>query len=265
MAHLSQIVAQRGVDPFTPDDFNFVASKQETDLGRLILVGGQAIETWGVVFDVLAPTGDRYPLTEDTDWLGSAEDAKWLCNLLGLDNTEIFFPSVDDMTPSSALAYLSRPGGRIVMMDFLHSIVGPKNEKVRKLAMEIVVGGTKVRVLHPLLCLESRMANLRDIPAKRRGNGPMQAVWAVNIVRAFLRRNLEVAGAEATSKACHFVRELAEFKLGRFCFLNFDLDPLLAVESELVHAIGGRFALDDWPRVLERVRKKRDRWERSKR
>ena len=143
-----------------------------------------------MVFDVLAPTSDRYPLTEDTDWLGDADDAKWLCSLLGVDDTEVIFPAVDHLTPSSALAYLSRPGGRIVMMDFLHSIVGPNTEKVRKLAMEIVVGATKVRVLHPLLCLESRMANLKDIPAKGRGNGPMQAVWAVNIVRAFLRRNL---------------------------------------------------------------------------
>lgn len=265
MARLSQIVSQRGVDPFTPDDFTFVATKQSIDPGRLILVGGQAIETWGVVFDVVAPTGDRYPLTEDTDWLGNLNDAKWLCELLGLDQTEIYFPAAEDHSPCSALAYLSRPGGRIVMMDFLHTIVGPNVAEVRRLAVEIVVGGTRLKVLHPLLCLESRMANLRDIPAKRKGNGPMQAEWAVNIVRAFLWRHLDDAGEKATTKACHFIRELAEFKLGRYCFLEFGIDPLLAVEPALVAKIGGRFETDDWPRILDRVAAKRARWQQSKR
>jgi hypothetical protein len=72
---LSALVNQQGVAPFTAEDFLFVGSKVATDPARLILVGGQALETWGAYFDVLAPTGDRHPLTEDTDWLGSKKDA----------------------------------------------------------------------------------------------------------------------------------------------------------------------------------------------
>ncbi len=173
---LSALVNQRGVDAFTFDDFLFVGSKVSLDPSRLFLVGGQALETWGVVFDVLAPTGDRHPLTEDTDWLGSKRDALWLCDLLGKDNTELQLASADENGPSSALAFLKRPDGRILLMDFLRMVIGPSNEEVRRLAVPVQVGSAPaitLHVMHPLLCLASRLHNLKALEAKRKGNGPM--------------------------------------------------------------------------------------------
>ena len=38
--------------PFLPGDFYYVVDKTSLSLERLILVGGQALEVWGVVLDV---------------------------------------------------------------------------------------------------------------------------------------------------------------------------------------------------------------------
>ncbi len=182
---LSAYVNQHGIDAFNFDDFIFVGQQVAKSPEALILVGGQVLETWGLAFNVLAPTGDTNPLTEDADWLGGKRDAIWLCERLGKAHTELVLAGDFDSTPSTAYAYLRRPDGRVLMMDFLRAIVGPSNEEIRKLAVPVQVADqVTLHVLHPLLCLESRMANLEVLPAKREGNGPMQAQWAVNIARA---------------------------------------------------------------------------------
>ena len=81
-------------------------------------------------------------------------------------------------------------------MDFLRTISGPSNEQVRKLAVPVQVGGISLNVLHTLLCLESRLANVAVIPGKRVGNGIMQSVWAVNIAKAYLLQILKSGDTE---------------------------------------------------------------------
>jgi hypothetical protein len=213
------------------------------------------------VFDVLAPTGDRHPLTEDTDWLGSRKDAQWLCDLLGKD-AELHLPDPSDSTPSSGLAFIERPGQRVIMMDFLRTIAGLENSEIEKLAVSIALKGVTLRVLHPLLCLESRMANLAILPSKRRGNGPMQAEWAINIAAAFLRKSLAADTTQAAN-GCRRIAELAEFKHGKYCYLNFGIDPLKAVPKEVVDSINGGFASQEWPRTVARIEGKRLQWRRQ--
>ena len=77
-------------------------------------------------------------------------------------------------------------------MDFLASVTGIKNAELPKYAAEVDVtihDGRRVplRVLDPVHCLLSRMANLKAYASKRAGNGPLQAQWAMDIVRAYLR------------------------------------------------------------------------------
>lgn len=259
---LSAYVNQHGIDAFTREDFSFVTSRVDKDPDRLVLVGGQSLETWGVFFDVPPPVGDGEPLTEDADWLGGKSDATWLCNLLGRlgQDVELQIAGANDNGPSSAMAYLRRPDGRVLMMDFLHAIVGLENEEIRRLAIPITVDGARLHVLHPLLCLESRLANLRCLPNKRQGNGPMQAEWAINIAAAYLRHIIGTVSVRQLIRACHKVAESAEYKNGRYCFVNFGLDPMRAVTPELVSTIGGKFESQDWPNTCKRIEEKRTHW-----
>lgn len=256
---LSAYVNQHGIDAFTREDFFFVGQKLSHDPARLILVGGQALEIWGVVLDVLAPNGEQFPLTSDTDWLGGKRDAQWLCDQLGPD-VELHYAADFDSTPSSAYAYLKRPDGRVLLMDFLRAIVGPSNSEVERLAVSIQVNGIRLNVLHPLLCLESRMANIAVIPAKRDGNGVMQAQWAIQIAKAYLLEIVSAGDTRQANKACHRIASLAQSKNARYCYVGYALDPMLAVSDEVVNAIGGRFKTDDWPRTQAMIARKRKKW-----
>lgn len=256
---LSQYVHENGVDAFNAEDFLFVGSKLSADPDRLVLVGGQAIETWGLYFGVLAPTGDHAPLTEDADFYGSKKDAIWLCNLLGKKTTELILNQDFEASPNTAIAYIQRPDGRVLMMDFLRSVVGLTPNEITQLAVPVNVGGIRISVLHPLLCLESRLANLEKLPSKRNSNGVMQAEWAVNIAEAYIRKmKAEGAPDGEIVKACGKLAEAAEYRSGPYCFDNYKVDPLRAVSSEVLAMIGGRFVADDWWRRVERITKKRE-------
>ena len=232
---------------------------------RLILVGGQALETWGVVLNVPAPNGQLNPLTEDADFLGSLEDAKWLVKLLGIDHTELYSPAFDDPTPNTALIYLQRKDNQVLMMDFLRCVTGLQNKEIDQLAAEIEVptpSGSfiKLRVLHPLHCLVSRMANLESHPKKRQGNGFMQADWAITIVQAYLETLAKNATELQVRKACQKVAEMAEFGPGRYCYTNFAIDPLRAVTPNVLAAGGDGFVTNDWPRTMARIKGRRKKW-----
>lgn len=265
---LSKLVNAAGVVAFTWDDFFLVSSSVTQDPSRLVLVGGQALEAWGVFLGVLAPTGDQHPLTEDTDWLGSARDAEWLGKLLGTQRAiEIQKPQLGDASSNTAIMYLEGAEGGVLWMDFLSSVTGLTDQEITKYAVQVDIpakdlasSGVSIRVLHPIHCLASRMANLETHEKKRRGNGPMQAQWAVDIVAAFLVAMVASRDERQVRRACEMVAELAEFKSGRYCFFAYGIDPLVAVSPEVVTAGGARFASDDWPRTLARIDRKRQRW-----
>lgn len=256
---LSQLVKERGIDPFQFEDFLFVGQKLSLDPTRLVLVGGQAIETWGHYYDAAPPSGDHAPLTEDTDFYGSHKDAKWLCSLLGKQSTEVIINSNFDPSPNTAVAFIQRPDGRVLLIDFLRAVVGLKHDEIVRLAVTVMVAGVRINVLHPLYCLESRLANLDKLPAKRNSNGVMQAKWAIDIAQAYLLNipeNPEHKGRDLI-KACHLIAESAEFRSGPYCFHTFGIDALTAVTPAVLDRVGGRFVSEDWPRRVERIRAKR--------
>lgn len=258
---LRDLVSQHGISSFTADDFRFVTSKISADPGRLILVGGQAIAVWGILFDVPSPLGEHQTLTEDADWLGSKLDAKWLCDRLGAPaDVDLQFARDFDSTPSSALAFLRR-GKRLLMMDFLRAIVGPETREIQKLAVEVQLHEASFLVMHPLLCLESRFANLKELPAKRGGNGPLQATWMINITRAFLLAQVrDGMDRRQVAKAIRRVAELAEYQLGKYCLLNFQLNAMEAIPPEAIAYVGEGFESIEWPHLAQRIARKQAGW-----
>jgi hypothetical protein len=256
---LSQYVSEHGVDAFNFEDFLFVGSKLATDPNRLVLVGGQAIETWGHYFNVLAPTGQHEPLTEDTDWYGNSEDARWLCRLLGRKNTELYIAKNFDPSPNAAQAYIERPDGRVLMMDFLRAVVGLTHQEIVQYAVPVNVAGVSLSVLHPLYCLESRLANLQGLPSKRNTNGVMQANWAIDIAAAYLEKMpSNGTSVRDVMKACRQLADSSEYRAGPYCFANYEIDPMRAVSPATLDFIGGQFVTEYWPRRLGRIATRRE-------
>lgn len=263
---IARMAKANGVAAFTPEDFFSVSKQVSVDPSRLILVGGQALEVWSVLLDAPPPNGNGTPLTEDTDWLGSARDAEWLANQLGgTMSIELSVAKLGDSTPNTAVMLLHRNGTeRVLMMDFLHSVTGLTDKEIHALAVPIELPhqetGEKVtlRVLHPLHCMASRMANLKTHEKKRNGNGPQQALWAIDILAAWLRTVERDQDEKQMRKACQNVAELAQKDYAKYCYQNYQLDPLQAVSSDMVTAGGEGFSTKGWPTIKNRIEQQRE-------
>lgn len=260
---------REGLAPYSEEDFYYVVGKTSCDPERLILVGGQALEVWGMLLNVPAPategTQPFQALTVDADWLGHKEDATWLAQLLGVDRTELQIPDPSDPTPNTALLYLAS-NGRVMLMDFLAYITGLDNQDIKGKATDLQLtdpqgNALHLRVLDPIHCLVSRMANLKTHPDKRHGNGPIQAQWAIDIVRAYLLHLVSTGvDAKALRGQCQRVAELAEYGSAEYCYTHFHIDPLQTVDSTVVAAGGEQFAAIDWPHKVARIMHKREKW-----
>jgi hypothetical protein len=263
---LSQIVKYAGIHAFTKDDFYLVCSGVTQDPARLVLVGGQAIEVWGVLLDVPAPTGDQNSLTEDTDWLGSAADAQWLANYLQCDNViELTKATLADNTANTAVLLLQRPDGRILLMDFLHSITGLGHAAINKMAVLLELPNQhgkllSLRVLHPLHCLQSRMANLQIYSKKRACNGLLQAQWALDIVRAYLQQTAMHNSSDEVTKACRELAKISASDSAQYCYTHYGIEPFQAVTPDVLVAAGDKFVQLEWPHMLKRLEVKQARW-----
>lgn len=250
------------IDYFTPDDFNYVATRVAATPDDLILVGGQAVATWALVYDV-PPPPSRFPaLTSDTDWFGDQRAAQHLCEALESDQVHVNYQLEDPLghSPNTAAAILEREKRRL-FMDFLNSVTGIDDKEIKRLALEITVNGNTFKIMHPLHCLISRFANLKAYSQKRSGSGPAQATWMIEIAREYLISMIrEDRPPKQVAESIRMIVKLAEYEPGKYCFVKMGLDPLEAIPNEAVTYAGEGFAQKEWPRIIARIARNRISW-----
>ncbi len=152
------------------------------------------------------------------------------------------------------------PEEGIKQIDFLSGIVGLDTEAVRKRASQLeLTDGTIIQLLHPLDVLESRLRNLDSLPSKRNAIGVAQARLAVRVVRAFIEDFMDSAGdPRIVRQAVKRVEKLAlDTRLSVVAFTH-EIDVLAAIPVERIGY--PRFHEEQWPRVLEKLRRKRDKF-----
>lgn len=224
-----------------------------------LLVGGQALATW-VVYYGIQPVGElSRAITMDADFIGTSDIAQALQRSLGFP-WKLRKGTRDDFGGQIAKVYATVPGEGVKQVDFLSGIVGLDTEDVRKRASHITLtDGVTVQLLHPLDVFESRLRNLDSLPSKRNAIGVAQARLAVSVVRAFIEDYMESGGDPRTVRqAVKRVEKLAlDAQLSRVAF-TYDIDVLAAVPVERIAY--PRFHEQQWPRILERLERRRDRF-----
>jgi hypothetical protein len=102
-------------------------------------------------------------MSKDLDYFGSREAAEKLARALG---GELMVPEFGDATPQTAVVR-AIVDGRAVEIDFLSNVLGVAPKSLVDEAVELVVpvrteggaGTMAIPVMHPLHCLQSRVAN----------------------------------------------------------------------------------------------------------
>lgn len=215
-----------------------------------LLVGGQALAVWAGYFRVRAVGELSEIITLDADFIGNRRVAEKLRAALGWD---IYFPTIDDSTPQTAKVSTKLPGGGVKQVDFLSAIVGlsPATVQVRAAELELR-SGARVRILHPLDVLESRLRNLDILPQKRNSVGIAQAELAIAVAGKFL--DLLIESGERMRTLLDAVKRVSQIaldpRLSRVVF-DFGLDPLACVPWQRIDSPA--FQTKRWPQILGRA------------
>jgi hypothetical protein len=174
---------------FSAEEVIQIASKLAVD-DATFMIGGQATNLWVWFYAPREPKlQTSSPLTSrDIDYFGTPAVAKVFADAIG---GKLVLPTMDHMnTPSSARVHASI-NGKDLVIDFLNGVLGVKNNELRRggastIEVEADADGKAVRVeikvLHPVLCLKSRVANMLSPIMKRRDSFAWAQLHAAVIV-----------------------------------------------------------------------------------
>ncbi len=129
------------------------------------IIGGQALNLWAERYAGRLPDLVAYgPFTsKDLDYFGHRDAAEKLADALG---GKVLVPDPDDHTPNSAVV-VATVDGREIEIDFLSDVIGVRPNALERDAVELIVpvradgvDQLVIPVMHPLHCLQSRIANV---------------------------------------------------------------------------------------------------------
>ena len=221
-----------------------------------VLVGGQALAFWADHYDVSRPADLKPAVSADADFIADGALARKLASALGWKS---WIPGFDDATFQTGKVTQKQPDGSVKQVDFLASVAGLATKDVVRRALEMKV--PKIGVVHimnPVDVLDSRIQNLALIPAKRTPAGVSQARLAVDVTRAFIAEQIQEQGEKRALKLLERVTEIA-WDIGAIrVYLQYDIDPLLAVPLENFRTTSALHTRR-WPQITARLTEQRDK------
>ena len=219
---------------FGAEEVIYIASRLTVDNATFV-IGGQATNLWAWLYRPTEPKlQNSSPLTSrDVDYFGTKEAAEAFAVAIG---GELLLPTMDDMnTPNSAVVRATI-NGKELLIDFMHGVLGVKHDELRKgvsiIGVEADVEGktvsAEIAVLHPILCLKSRIANMLSPILMRRD----ELAWAqLNAAFIVVRRHIEDAlgrgdWAEAHECLSSIFRYLRSDEFGKKADVELGVDAL---------------------------------------
>jgi hypothetical protein len=207
------------------DDAN--ALIRETASAKSVLVGGQAVAFWISYFDIpaLLPA-----LTLDIDYLATATEARRAHANLSFPS-KLSIATLDSATPNTAMLAVELKGyDQPILVDYLAHIIGPATRQIEQTAVEVEYAGTAIRVIHPLLLLQSKIANLHRLETKRSKEGIEQARLAIAIAAAYVDNLVKSKAAQREIlRAVQSISKYAATQPARYVHEHFGLECFEAI------------------------------------
>ncbi len=230
---------------------------------ELVLVGGQAVNFWAEQYleDEPALLSQGPFTSRDIDFFGEPPLVKACARALRCEYRleDPFAPG-----PSAGLILFEDDDGIVHPIDFLRNVFGLDISRVIKTRIPVDVldeqgrvVATSLRVMNPILCLESRVHNVMGLPgAYDTVHGRRQLRASILCARVFLRRLLEV---ERQRDALNCIRSIFELCIedphGRQLYEDKGIDPFDAVEED--PRLPAKFFEQQLPRMRQRLAARR--------
>jgi hypothetical protein len=224
----------------------------------VVLVGGQAVNLWLSVFRGREPSLDDVAAvtSDDVDFYGFREAALSMAE--HIRGAEFQAPTIDDATPNSALILFNDKGGLQRRIDFLWSVQGLKDRRIRKTAIDVELRdregnptGVILPVLHPVLCVASRFHNTSTWAKYQAPRAIRQARAAIGCAKGFIR---EACDAGEVREAHHWIKvlgALAATRVGKDVHARFGLDAFDAIPED--ERLGADCLTKNIPRLKRRA------------
>lgn len=200
-----------------------------------ILVGGQALAFWVEFYGARdAEIAARRPVTSaDVDFVGPPEAARACAARLG---GRLQFAQMHHATANYAVVHFVDRAGHERIVDFLERLCGVKPKDLERTAMRVApldpalkATGLQLTVMHPVVCMESRISNTVEYEKYRGKHGLLQARMSILCARAFLRDLLDHGEIDAVMKLNERIFRFARGRVGREARARWQLDAFDAV------------------------------------
>jgi hypothetical protein len=222
---------------------------------RGLLVGGQALAFWADHLQVERPVKLVAEVTADADFIGDSALAKDLARRLGW---QLWIPALDDSTPQTGKVTQRTKSGEVKQVDFLSGVVGLTTKDLARRAVELEIPTIgRLRVIHPIDVLDSRIQNLHLLPGKRTDAGIAQARLAVDVARAYIRHEVATRDERTGLKLLERVADIAGDIAAVRVFLLHGIDPLTAVPLEDFRTTSALHKVR-WPQIVAEVGAQRE-------
>lgn len=206
--------------------------------GQFVLVGGQALNYWAGVYANRVPELQAHGpyVSDDLDFVGTREEVVAVARVV---DGEVRMATLDDATPNLAVVRYVDEVGEPRIIDFLATPLGPSVEEIHRTALSVrpesspTEGAAQLKVMHPVLCMESRVTNVLRLPKYQGARGVRQARAAVLCAREFLRDLLAAGEVRAVLNLNERIFRFATTRDRRTTEARFGVRPFDAVLSDL--------------------------------
>ena len=230
---------------------------------QFVVVGGQAVNLWSENYRTTsAEWVELEPFaSHDLDFLGGSIDARHAARSLGVE-AEFYDPFSRVPIPNSGS--LNVPlGDRELLVHFLHTIIGANRDEVHRTARMLPWHGRQLPVMHPLLCLESKLDCLFRLDQS--GRQDLKHVKLARLAtREFYRELVGQNLARDVLTGCERIVRLALGEYGLRAWLLHDIECERAIPIDTVQAAVEHepklvnFLERRWPRFLEELARDRE-------
>jgi hypothetical protein len=208
----------------------------------MVLVGGQALAFWMDRYGVMPA---QAAVSNDGDALGKLERAQRIATDL---RAALLAPQAHELT--SLVAQIRVPTGlqgKVRNIDVLHMLYTVSGlRKSREFTQAVWrespemewKPGHRIRVMHPLHVLDSRVQNAVGLLETKGPHVVTQAVWAVDVAREAFRRVLQQPHeGKRLGAMTRQVHNLARSRAGRQILREHGIEVLDAVPIEEIRAV----------------------------
>ena len=224
--------------PRTPQEIKpILRALSESDA---VIIGGQGINIWSCIYEKpdSEPWRSSRPYTSiDADALADrAEMAKLARSLEQMGfNITVQVPRTDQESSVNTGLIVARKGTVEFDINLLHSVLGVSNQDLRTNAVSILWEDTPLRLIHPLLCVESKTHNLlrleQDNPEEPRQDKKHLLLAVGNLREHLIHRSTSAVAGQSL----HIARRLVDFAYqepGRAVLTQHRVDVLGSVPWE---------------------------------